>query len=70
LLDRHLVRLLVDEVKPLGRAVEDGTEIGAHDRHEPFRLADRGREPGGRIGVLGAFAGEGVGCHDLHSERA
>ena len=29
LLDRHLVRLLVDEVEPLGRAVEDRAEIGA-----------------------------------------
>ena len=38
--------------------------------HEPLRLADRGREPGGRVGVVGPLAGEGVGGHDLHSERA
>ena len=70
LLDRHLVRLLVDEIEPLGRAVEDGAEVGADHRHEPLRLADRGREPGRRVGVVGPLAGERVGGDDLDAERA
>ena len=44
LVDRHLVPLLVDEVEPLARLVEDGAEVGADRRHEPLRVADRLRE--------------------------
>ena len=50
LLDRNLAALLVDEVEPLGRAVEDDAEIGADRGDEllglPDRLAQRGRSRG------------------------
>ena len=52
LLDRDLVRLLVDEVEPLGRAVEDGAEVGADRRDEPLRLADRLRSRASRVARL------------------
>ena len=41
LVDRHVLRLLVDEVDPLGRAVEDDAHLGADGAHEVLRLADR-----------------------------
>ena len=67
LLDGHLARLLVDQVEPLARAVEDGAEVGAHRGHEPLRLADRRREA---VAVGVAVARERVRGDDLDAERA
>ena len=41
LVDRHVLRLLVDEVDPLGGAVEDDAHLGADRADEVLRLADR-----------------------------
>ena len=41
LLDRDLAAPLVDEVEPLGRAVEDDAEVGTDGRHELLHLPDR-----------------------------
>ena len=70
LLDGHLARLLVDEVQPFGGTVEDRAEIRPDHGHEPLRLADRGRESGRSVRVLGPLPGECVGGDDLDSERA
>ena len=50
LLDRDLARLLVDEVEPLARAVEDGAEVGADRRRRgaspaPIDAARLARRP-------------------------
>ncbi len=66
-LDRHLARLLVDQVEPLARAVEDGAEVGADRGDEPLRLADRRREP---VRARLAVARERVRRDDLDAERA
>ena len=41
LLDRDLVALLVDEVEPFRRPVEDDAEVRPDRGHEPLRLADQ-----------------------------
>jgi hypothetical protein len=66
-LDRHLVRLLVDEVEALAGAVEDGAEVGTDRRHEALGLADRRCEP---VGARVAVARERVHGDHFDPERA
>ena len=70
LFDRHFPRLLVDEVKPLSRAVEDGAEACADGRDEPLRLLDRRSEPVRRVRGLRSLPRERVRGDDLHAERS
>ena len=67
LLDRDLVRLLVDEVDPLARAVEDDAEVGADCRDEALCMAERLADAVGRLGVLAAV---GMRGDRLDAERA
>src|SRR5919197_390710 len=69
LLHRDLLAALVDEVQPLGRAVEDDAEVGADGAHEPARLRDRLLEPLARAWLL-PLGGEGMRRDGLDAERA
>ena len=76
LLDGHLVRLLVDEVDPLARAVEDDAEVGADRRDEPLRLAERladavgrARRPLAAVRVRGDRLDAERAEHDRQDER-
>ena len=61
------MRLLVDEVEPFARAVEDDAEVGSDCRDEARCMAERLADAVGRLGVLAAV---GMGGDRLDAERA
>ena len=68
LLDRDLTAPFVDEVEPLGSAVEDDAEVRADGGHELLHLPDRLAQQS-RAGV-GPVSREAVRGHGLHPEWA